>query len=259
MSVFEASPSCRVGRSGILAIIGALVIGGVPLFAQPHKSASSFEVASVRPSSPEARYMDFRVDPGGRLTVLSWTLELLIEKAYGVKSYQLSGGPAWVRAERFDIAAKADGDLSPDELGPMLRKLLKDRFQLDVRREVRIGRAFALVASKSGPKLRGSQAAERHLVRLRRRDRTSYLVGEGASMAMLADRLSELLERPVLDRTRLAGEFDFTLEFATDSEEIASSASMFTAVRQQLGLRLEATKGQVEHLTIVDVGRPVAN
>ena len=202
--------------------------------------------------------------PGGRLEVTDLTLGILIREAFGVKRYQISGGPKWLETDRFDISARAAAESSRDQMMLMMQGALVERFMLAVRRETREGNVYVLVAAKSGPKLKRSDA-DQSFVRLYRNTPpelagVSYsITGQKVSMALLAERLGELqLGRPVLDRTGIKGEFDIKLDYAIDDNP-ETGASIFTAIQEQLGLKLQAAKGPVDMLIIEHAQKPSAN
>src|SRR5450755_783521 len=111
----------------------------------------TFDVASVKPATGNTA--DFRVYPGGRLHVVGLTVNVILLEAYGLEHYQITGGPAWLGTDRFDIEAKAEGDPTKAQMMAMLQALLADRFQLKVHRESKEGNVYALVVGKSGHKL----------------------------------------------------------------------------------------------------------
>jgi len=235
------------------------------LFAQSAPTAPVFDVVSVKPVAVDAREpLDFRTYPGGRLKITNQTVKIILREAYGIKGYQLSGGPAWLYAERFDIDAKAEGGLSRAQMMAMLQTLLADRFALKVHRESREGNVYALVVAKDGPKLKESTAKDSYIRLIRNTPLelpgVSYTIGgQKASMARFAERLADMeLHRPVLDRTGLTGDFDFKVNYAIDDNP-ETGPSIFAAIQEQLGLKLETTKGQIETLVIDHVEKPSGN
>jgi uncharacterized protein (TIGR03435 family) len=170
----------------------------------------------VRPADPNQRAVDFVVLRGLRATNL--TLAELIREAYQIKYYQLEGGPRWLDSDRFNIEAKADGEPVRKDVMEMLRALLAERFQLKVRREVREGNVYELVVANRGPKLTPSKA-ETSFLRLDRNTSRELLgvsytiIGQKVSMAKLADDLMGKVQRPVLDRTGITGDFDFRIDY----------------------------------------------
>lgn len=240
------------------------MIGAIALLLAAQTAAPVFDVASVKPVTPGAREpIDIRVQ-GGRLTVTNLTLKNLVQQAFKVRNYQLAGGPAWLDTDRFDISATTAHEVTHDEAMQMLQILLTDRFGLKIRREVREGNVFNLIVAKNGPKLRES-TAEKFFIGLYRntppdRPGVNYTIGaKKATMALFAERLGELeAGRPVIDRTGLTGEFDFKLEYGI-SDGPEAGASIFTAIQEQLGLKLEPAKGLVEMLIVERAEKPSAN
>jgi uncharacterized protein (TIGR03435 family) len=204
-------------RSATLALAAVAA-----MFGQSAMNPPAFEVASVKAvPAASGKPLDFRTYPGGRLEVTNLTLKSILQLAYGVKGYQLTGGPAWLDTDRFDIVAKASGDASRAELLAMLQTLLADRFQLKVHRESKESNVYALVVGKNGPKLKESTAGQSY-VRLYRKEPPDqpgvhYTIdAQKVSMALLAERLGGEWARPVLDRTGIQGEFDFKLDYSID-------------------------------------------
>jgi bla regulator protein blaR1 len=257
-------------------VFGIWLFLSCALFGQTAPTA--FTVASIKPNrSSDDRFM-MRFLPGGGLTATGVTLKMLIMNAYEVAGYQIVGAPAWVGTERWNIEAKADGvrgTLKREESDAMLQRLLEDRFQLKSHRESKKLPAYALVVAKGGAKLKAHAAADGA------RPQESFgfgsAAGTGVPIPDLAFQLSQGLGRPVLDRTGLQGRYDFTLEWTPAPGEFTAAAiglppragpprpvdpnrpSIFTALEEQLGLRLKSTKAPVEILTIDHVEQPSEN
>jgi uncharacterized protein (TIGR03435 family) len=236
------------------------------LFGQSAVTPAKFEVASVKPVASESREgADYRTFPGGRLTMTNLTLKTILREAYGVKEFQLSGGPPWFDRDHFDIEAKAGGPATRAEMMPMLQALLMDRFQLKVHRESKDGNVYALVVGKRGSKLKQASDGEQSFVRVARADPperpvvTSIIYGQRANMSSLIERLSSRLRTPVLDRTGIKGDFNFKLEFAYDDTQPDSGPSLLSAIQDQLGLKLEAARGPIETLVVDHAERPSEN
>lgn len=233
-------------------------------FAQQTANRLTFEVASIRPSPPDEVGVFFRPLGGGGLRVTGATLKNLIFYAYGVREFLVSGGPGWVETERFDIEGRAGS--SPPEPAPpkdeqrerieRLRNLLVDRFQLAFHRETREQPVYALVTAKSGPKVHES-AETNSRIRMNRGTITGHAIGIG----LLAVNLSNALERLVIDKTGLTGKYDFELKWAPEAAPPpdADPPSLFTALSEQLGLRLESQKAPVEIFVIDAVEKPTEN
>ena len=250
----------------------AVVAGG--LAAQ----STGFEVASIKPTLPGTGGRWIRMQSTHEFAAKNHAVRTLIAAAYNLSPKAISGGPAWVDSDHYDIVARTPNEVRPslDEQMAMLRKLLADRFQLTFHREPKELRVYALTVAKGGPKLKESTVAadaspegppplifvvSPELVRL---------PGRSATMAELAWVMQRAaLDYPVLDKTGLSGRYDFDLEF-TPNENVfggvlgrgvddAAKPELFAAITQQLGLRLEATRGTVETLVIDRVERPSEN
>lgn len=185
--------------------------------------------------------------------------------AFGVNNFQISGGPAWLRTERYDIVAKiASADtVTIEQLRPMLRGMLADRFQLKFRRETQDLPRYALVVAKNGPKLKENTGAEGPPLLISGDAAISKMTCVNASMAYLAKALENQFAfqfgRTVVDLTALKGNFDFTLSWARDQATDAPGSSLFTALQEQLGLKLESQKGPVDTIYIDSIERPSVN
>jgi uncharacterized protein (TIGR03435 family) len=243
-----------------------------------------FEVASVKPAAPHADGMWIRSTPGGRVTVTNMTLKQLIVSAWQVLPSQISGGPQWVDSARYDISAKAEKPFEEGELPLMIQSLLTDRFQLLIRHEMKELPTYALVLANKGGKL-GSGLTESKPGSCTPADaskpppppkpgkpptlgcggvaiRVRGLAGESIPISRFAWLLARVLGRPVIDRTGLTGYFDVNLEWTADDIQAASDGtgpSIFTAVQDQLGLKLESQKGPVEILVVERAERPSEN
>lgn len=219
-----------------------------------------FEVASIRPDRAGGSY-GIRVTPGGRLTATNVTPLMLIRRAFDVEIFQLADGPAWLDSERYDVEARtADSlDIPPDELRRLLQTLLADRFALKVHREIQELPVYSLVTGKKGPALAAHVGDDAPSVSMDFSPGKAVMIARNTSMAAFARALSRLPGRPVNDNTGLRGTFDFTLEWSPDQTEESTGASLFTAIQEQLGLKLESTKGPVEVIVIDHVERPSEN
>ena len=235
---------------------GALLFGQSP-------SQPSFEVASVKPADPNQSAVDFVISPGGRLRATNVTLAQMLYEAYQVKYYQVMGGPGWLKDARFNIDAISIGEPTRKEMMVMLQSLLVERFQLKLRRESREGNAFELVEAKGGIKLKLSGANSSYISLLRNTPPelpgVSYtILGQKVSISKLADYLRGEMQRPVFDRTGIGGEFDFRIDYAIEGN-LETGPSIFTALQDQIGLRLAGVKGPVETLVIEKAERPTEN
>jgi len=240
-----------------------MFVSGAALAQTP--AAPQFEVASVRPSAPDASNKGSGGSSGsGRLVMHNSTLKRLMMGAYNVGQNEIIGGPDWLDQDQFDIQAKAEQSAGDEALMKMLQSLLADRFKLAVHRENRTIPVYVLGIAKNGPKLEKSEPGESSSG-----NGNGHLEGRSISMAGLAWRLGRKLDRPVIDRTGLQGEFNYKLEW-TPEEELAKKAaqpgaalpdrpSIFVAIQQQLGLKLEPQKAPVEILVIDHAEKPTEN
>ena len=180
------------------------------------------------------------------------TLKTLIQSAYGVKDFQITGGPRWLDGDAYDVSARADaaGQLSNDDLKPMLQALLADRFRLKVHRETKEVSLYSLVVAKTGSKLREHTGPGGPSGGTLRDSGKVTMNAVKVPIAMLAENLGRVLGRTVVDNTGLTALYDFRLEWAQDQTADATGPSLFTALQEQLGLKLESTRGPVEVIVI---------
>ena len=188
------------------------------------------------------------------------TLSVIIQEAYGLRDFQLVGGPAWVldgTGTRFDIQAKAATGTSEDQLKLMAQTLLADRFQLKVHREMRPVPVYALVIAKNGPKLQPVKPGERRHIE----SQPGFMSGTNVPMSSFIDEYSGKVDRPIIDKTNFSGRFDFTLRWTPDGpgHSDPSFGSIYSEIQSQLGLKFEPQKLPIEVLVIDSVEKPSAN
>jgi len=217
----------------------------------------AFEVASIKPTGSGGGISSVRMTPG-QVFMANVSLRKCIALAYNVsedKDYAIAG-PDWLRFEVYDIIAKFPPETPPEQVRAMLQDLLADRFKLKMHHAVKEVPVYALVVGKNGAKLQESARGTPGGFNMG----PGHLMGRAAPITALADRLSNAsfqLGRPVLDRTGLTGVYEFTLDWAPDSapEADISGPSLFTAVQEQLGLKLEAQRGSAEVLVVDSMER----
>jgi uncharacterized protein (TIGR03435 family) len=240
------------------------IIGGIALCASI-ALAQQFEVASVKPAGADQKTGSSGITTGhGRVTANNVTLKRCIMGAWGVGPNLISGGPAWLDSDRFEIAARADKPVDDEAaLNTMLRNLLAERFKLAVHRETRIVQALVLEVAKTGPKLEKTEAGEASTNSSRGR-----IDARKTTMDRFADVLSRQMDLPVLNHTGLEGAFNLKLEWTLENLKpvspgaagpAAEEPSIFTAIQQQLGLRLRSQKTPVEMLVIDHAEKPSEN
>ena len=242
-----------------------------------------FEVAAVRPNKSGESGASLGPRPGGRLNGTNQTARNLIRNAFNVQPHQLIGGPDWMDSDRFDIVAKAadadldaKGMLTPPQFMLRLQSLLEDRFKMVTHWETRELPVYALVVAtdgKLGPKLKahagdcdrargdgpppaGSPTANCG-TRTNMTPTAGKVTGFGISMQTFARNLAGGTGRNVVDKTGLAGSYDLELEFTPDQSPDTSGPSLFTAMHEQLGLKLDAQRAPVEVLVIDRLERPM--
>jgi uncharacterized protein (TIGR03435 family) len=251
-----------------------------------------FEVASVKANTSGSPGSSGHTGRGS-VTFTNFTTRSLISNAYDIRGNRIVGAPSWIDSERFDVNARAAGDTPDGGLPPMMRTLLADRFKLVVKREIRDEPVYALVPARDdkrvGPNLRPSTDCIKAAPaagraggtpdapalkpgttaacgsRMLSDNRGTTIQSGMKTMADLAGMLRGVGEREVVDRTGLPGTFDFELRYAPDNVRATAAdptqllPDVFTALQEQLGLKLESQRGPVEYLVIERIERPGAD
>lgn len=230
----------------------------------PLVSAQQFEVASIKPSGSDTHSSSGIKTGHGRLDANNVTLKRCIIGAYGVGPHQIAGGPDWINSDRFQISAKAERPTEDDALMmTMLQALLADRFKLVIQRETRTMPAFVLEVAKNGPKLDKTEPGEASTNTVGTNGAVS-IDARYTSMDSFARVLARQLDLPVVNRTGLDGVFSIRLHWSSDTSKpgdggATEAVSIFTAIQEQLGLRLRAQKAPVEMLVITHAEKPSEN
>jgi uncharacterized protein (TIGR03435 family) len=247
-----------------------ILLAAAGAFAQTAAAPSreAFEVASIKPADPDARGSSSNSDR--RLVrIKNWTLKRLVQRAFNVQDYQVTGGPNWTDSYRFNIDAKIDesepelhGKEGQARVGAMLESLLVDRFEFQCHRETKTLPVYNLVAAKNGMKLSAVKDTGSHSLN----SNNGRLTAKCIDMPDLAIYLSGEMERPVLDATGISGVFDFKLEWSREESVVKTAdrnepagPSIFTALQEQLGLRLESGKSPVEIIVVDHAEKPTEN
>lgn len=248
---------------------------------------TSFEVVSIKPNVSGDRASSSIVQPGGRYVATNMTLRMLMKTAFGVHDDQIVGGPGWIDEERYDVLGKASSDrptnLFRDEARVMLRAALADRFMLSVRRERREITVYVLAIARDrgvlGSRLRRSTPEECRGPATPFPDaadvadaiadqpcgsgfaRAGHLGARAVDFSVLATRLAAFTDRVLVDRTGLTGGFDWDLQWtpealAVEPSSTTASLSLVTALREQLGLKLDSQRAPVDVLVIDRVEPP---
>jgi uncharacterized protein (TIGR03435 family) len=272
-------------RNAAALLICLVLLTRAALLAQ----SSTFEVASIRRNvSTNAQGAGLAgPQPGGRFMAVGVTLRRLVAGAYD--DLQVLGGPAWIDSDRFDINARASSDAPPSEIVRMVQSLLTDRFKLVLHTDRREMPVYVLRSARNdrrlGPNLRQSDAkcaqeARNYVPQLAPgpppcgdyRLGARALTARGMTMPRLAGLLRDRVGRPVIDRTDLTAVYDLELQWSSDlglqqsppgsagaSELTPDGVSLFTALQEQLGLKLDATRGPVDVIVIDGAEPPTSN
>jgi uncharacterized protein (TIGR03435 family) len=237
-----------MGVAGLLATASCCV-AQTPSAATPR---AAFEVASVKPAPPDRRSSTLTIPEGTQITETGISLAILIQLAFGLEQNQMSG-PDWIKSQTYDIAAKTEGEVSltKEQMMPLLQQLLSERFKLTFHRETKALPGYALVVAKGGSKLQAAKEGA---------SKGGYLLRDGirvpsATTKTLAAMLAVSLKQPVIDKTGIAGDYEIKMSFAPEDASDATLPSIFTAVQEQLGLKLEAQKVPMEMLVVDHVER----
>jgi uncharacterized protein (TIGR03435 family) len=226
----------------------------------------SFEVATIKPAAPSPDgHVHIYYPPGDRFSAANITLLALMQWAYSMPDRQIVDGPAWLSSTRFDIQAKAESSdqskkLTSEEESELKRRLVQqllvERCNLKIHQESRVLPAYDLVLAKGGSKLQESKANGRSISASR-----GSFHAEGLSMTLIAQELSRITGRIVVDKTGLSGVYDLKLRWTPDDAAVADSEfpTLFTAIQEQLGLKLESAKESVPVLVIEHMDLPSPN
>lgn len=275
--------------SELLAVLGAALLVG-PLSTetmaqaqapQSHMQRPSFEVASIRAHDPNDRKIwgVYQAYPGGRFTSTNSSPWLLIHYAFQLQPFQISGGPAWIKSKGYDLDAKpAEVHTNFDDIPLMLQGLLEDRFHLKYHWETSEEQMYDLVVMKSAklrasiikgdcpPPLSDPEWLPKDAPCGGLQNSSGYTKGYDLTASDLAANLSWLLSKPISDKTNLTGRYDVELRWTPESVEMRSDNSseqetpdIFTAIQEQLGLKLQPAKGPVRVLIIDHIEKPSDN
>jgi uncharacterized protein (TIGR03435 family) len=268
-------------RSGTKLFLAGAVLAVASSQSQPPGRAE-FDFASIKPNHAN-RPLSFGAN-NGQAGGQNVTLRTLIALAYRVQEFQVSGGPQWVGSDRFDVEGKTqDLKADPDRLRLMLQSLLEDRFKLKLHRETKVASVYALVmeqgdskmqrsADQSNEEVNGPSPAGAGPNHGAIRIGMGRMIGNAATMPLFARMLSQRLDRLVVDSTGLSGRFDIQLHWTPGAGEVPygpggnalpatdpHGPSIFSAVQEQLGLKLESATALVEFLDVDSVEKPSEN
>jgi len=223
-----------------------------------------FLVATIKPSDPDSTKGWAFPSEGRHVSCANASVTTILSVAYGIHIKQIVGAPEWLNKDRYDINGVADtaGEPSLKQMQQMYQKLLADRFHLTFHHEVREMPVYAITVAKGGPILKVADPGEALNTGSTGSGGRRTLKFTNMSMPDFALNMNLYQDRPVIDQTSLPGRYDFTLKWTYDlSKESESDAppSIFTAIKEQLGLRMDAVKGPAEVFVIDHVERPSPN
>jgi uncharacterized protein (TIGR03435 family) len=256
----------------ILMLLAAIT--AMPAASQTPAQKLSFEVASIKPSTPGDRTKFATMQGGHQFAVRNYRVKDLVAFAYNLPQRLVSGGPAWADTDSYNILAATPGEAPPDRDGQMamMRTLLADRFKLAFHTERKEFAVYALTVAKGGIKFNEStKSDEQPLAATIFPGEKAFVPARSVTMGQFASMLQRgVLDRPVVDKTNLTANYDFDLEWAYDdtqftgnlpaiASEHATKSDLFTALQQQLGLRLESSRDRIDVIVIDSVERPSQN
>jgi uncharacterized protein (TIGR03435 family) len=260
-------------QSTLLAVVLAASVGlsqtappsitpVTPMAADAHPS---FAVATIKPHDPASAHQGFHAH-GDRFLIQNETVESLLKLAYGVHQLQIVNAPEWVNKDAYDIDGKTDTDGEPNfrQQQEMIQQLLADRFKLQFHRGKRLLSVYALRVTKGGPKLtlaadptaQPDQNAKAHGGELTQIYTSASIADFILGMQFFVD------DRPIVDQTGLAGRYDISLRYTSDESITAdpnAPPGIFTAIQEQLGLKLAPIKTSADVMVIDLIARPSEN
>jgi uncharacterized protein (TIGR03435 family) len=248
----------------IITSAPALPQAATPIWPMADDAHPSFAVATVKPHDPDSSRQGFNAH-GDHFTIQSQTVATLVLFAYSIHPRQIVDAPDWALGDRYDIDGKTDTEGEPNlrQQQEMIQKLLADRFQLHFHRDKRELAVYAIRIAKGGPKLNPTvnpDAQPNQHGNNRGTELTQFYTSTAISDFVLA--MQFFLDRPLVDQTGLAGRYDFKIVYTPDELRTAdtnNAPGIFTAIQEQLGLKLEPVKAPCDVFVIDSVERPSAN
>lgn len=239
-------------------------------------ASPAFEVVTIKPQDPAHPKGQSFLVRGDQISLTGVTLHDLLTFGYGVHPRQISGGPSWLDTDKFEILGKPDTEGQPNtkQLGIMLQKLLADRFELAIHHDKKELTVYAITVGKTGPKLTPAVSNGNGLPGLGMRGFGRAVIRNATIGDFAGFMQSIVLDRPVVDQTKLDARYDFTLDWTPDETQFPnrtgpappppaadadSFPDLFTAMQQQLGLKMESTKAPVDVIVIDKVEKPSDN
>lgn len=223
-------------------------------------AAQSFDVVSVRPNTTGAGRSSERTN-SGHVMAENITPSSMIQQAFGIRSSQIEGAPSWIETDKYDLQATTGTtkDLDDIELQPYWESMLATRFRMKYHHASKEMQVYSLTVAKSGAKLPENTSGGDTSTHLSKSAQHALLTSTHIAMPKFALLLGKRLDRNVIDKTGLTGIYDVKLEWAPDLSTDTGSATIFTALQDQLGLKLESGKDPVDIIVIDSIERPTEN
>ena len=256
-----------------LTVAALALLSLASAYSQDLSKPPAFEVASITPCKPgtpeppgeHAGMVQFTF-PGGRFQADAVTLKFLLEWAYNIQPSQHSDGPAWLSTDRYDIVAKADGNVSDERMKLMTRALIEERFQLKAHLEKKTQLVYVITTGKTAPKLYPPKDGEVHALRVSpqmgpdQKVLSHRVTATRFSLTQLTDTFARQLGRVIVNQTGLDGDFDFTIDLTPDEgrPNPLDPALLLSALREQLGLAVTSQKAAVDFLVLDSAEKVVA-
>ncbi len=249
--------------ASVFLMAATTVSGQTP--APTAQAEPQFEVASIKPNNSGSGRSSSSMPETGTYRAVNLSLQQLLMEAFRVRAFQISGAPDWWTSDRFDVQAKAPEDAEPNRMPAMLRALLRERFGLVVHTESREEAVYLLTYAREDRRLGGGLTPSTCQgnscgINSNLANGVGTMKGTGRTMPELAAWMSNMVDGVVLDRTGNPDHFDIELSFSRDVPGTVPQPQdpplIFTAVREQLGLRLESARAAVDVLVIDRVDHP---
>jgi uncharacterized protein (TIGR03435 family) len=244
--------------NGVMRLIAG-VVAFLSVVHASEQTPQTFQIVSIKPNRT-GDDTSMKTSPG-RFKAASVTPHELLLYAFGARDSQLIGGPDWLTKDKFDIEAVTGTPENPDRttLQPLLQAMFADRFKLKFHREMREAPVYSLVIAKGGPKLTEHSGEGEPSAGVSARSGKYVVNARKTTMKAFADLLGRQTDRFVIDNTGLAGEYDFRLTWTELAAADSDAVSLFTAIQEQLGLKLEPAKAPVQVTVIDSVEQPSEN
>ncbi|HXE08652.1 MAG TPA: TIGR03435 family protein [Acidobacteriaceae bacterium] len=260
-----AAVLCLTGGSAMRAQDGGQQVAKPQAMARD--ADPDWDVVTVKPSDPDSKEVGYRISGRRQIQLLRQTAEAMLIVGYGVHKKQIENAPDWVRTQEWDVKGETDlvGEPNAQQTRSLVRKLLQERFGLVLHTEQQEMPVYGLTLAKGGMKLKASDGDPKALANEYEHQSggEAMLKFQNAPLSLLITMLDFRADKPVVDKTGLTGRYDFALRYTTDETRVSPDANaapgLFTAMEEQLGLKLEPVKAMADVLVVDRIERPTAN